>query len=164
MDFFHNRIKGLYCFFLSNLYKTNDPTMQNILSITGHIRKKVTDEMNDDLLKPYTVDDVRRVLKCMKSLYAPGHPLCFYHNFWTETVPVITDWALDILNKNLSVAEVNPAHISLIPKVKNPKYITEFRPISLCNVTYKIISKCIFNRPSNYLYSSIWFYFQSSYF
>ena len=42
--------------------------------------------------------------------------------------------------------QLNDTTIVLIPKVKNPQSIKEFRPISLCNVIYKIISKCLVNR------------------
>ena len=41
---------------------------------------------------------------------------------------------------------VNNTTIVLIPKVKNPQSIIDFQPISLCNVIYKIISKCLVNR------------------
>lgn len=36
--------------------------------------------------------------------------------------------------------------LTLIPRVSNPKFVTDFCPISLCNVCYKIISKLLANR------------------
>lgn len=46
--------------------------------------------------------------------------------------------------------EMNTTFISLIPKVENPTSPSQFRPISLCNTTYKIISKLISQRMKPY--------------
>ena len=42
--------------------------------------------------------------------------------------------------------ELNKAKIVLIPKVKEPKTVTQYKPISLCNFMYKVISKVMVNR------------------
>ncbi|KAE8819291.1 retrotransposon protein [Hordeum vulgare] len=43
-------------------------------------------------------------------------------------------------------ADWNNTSITLIPKVKNPDNIKNMRPISVCNVVYKIIAKILSKR------------------
>ncbi len=42
--------------------------------------------------------------------------------------------------------EVNHSYIVLIPKVLNQSNINHYRPISLCNTIYKVISKLLVDR------------------
>ena len=41
--------------------------------------------------------------------------------------------------------EINKENIVLIPKIDHPHFLRDFHPISLCNVSFKIVSKVIAN-------------------
>ena len=53
---------------------------------------------------------------------------------------------LRIIDGTDSAECINETILVLIPKVKNPTLLSQFRSISLCNVFYKIASKVISNR------------------
>ena len=58
----------------------------------------------------------------------------------------VSQAVLSYLNSRSILRSINHTFITMIPKVQNPKRVSDFRPISLCNVIYKIISKVIANR------------------
>ena len=85
----------------------------------------------------------------MYPLKAPrpdGMPPLFFQHFWSKVGGEVTTIVLDFLNSGISPPKFNETHIVLIPKCNEPKKITDYRPISLCNVVYKIASKAIVNR------------------
>ena len=58
----------------------------------------------------------------------------------------VTQSVIHILRTGIMPNGLNDTYICLIPKVKSPKKITEYCPISLCNVIYKIVAKVLANR------------------
>lgn len=104
--------------------------------------------MNQWLTRDFTESEVRVALKQMYSLKAPGPngmPPLFFQKFWNVSSKVVTATALDFLNYDVPPPDFNKTHIVLIPKVKTPQKVTKYKPISLCNMMYKIASKSIAN-------------------
>ena len=62
---------------------------------------------------------------------------------------------LSSLNSSSILKSINHTFITLIPKVNNPERVSNFQPISLCNMIYKIVSKVIANRLKPMLHSII---------
>ena len=53
------------------------------------------------------------------------------------------EFVLEAINQKVIAEGWNGTAIVLILKVESPELITQYRPISLCNVLYKVISKMI---------------------
>lgn len=75
----------------------------------------------------------------------------FYQKFLHVIKVDVLHVVLDILNNAKDPISLNHTHIVLIPKVKNPVSLKEFRPISLCTVVFHIITKTIANRVKSIL-------------
>ena len=122
------------------------------------VQAMVSDEMRDALAQPYTSEEVGAAITEMAPLKAPGldgMPPLFYQSYWYDVGMDITQVVLSSLNSGSILKSINHTFNTLIPKVQNPKRVMEFKPISLDNVIYKIISKVIANRLKPWLNSII---------
>ena len=87
-------------------------------------------------------------LKQMEPLKAPrpdGLPPLFFQRYWHVVRDDVTKAVLSCLSTGVIPTSLNNTFITLIPKVKSPTKFSEFRPISLCNIVYKLVSKVVAN-------------------
>lgn len=70
----------------------------------------------------------------------------FYQSFWDNLMAGVNGLIQDFMQGTPSLHRINSTHVVLIPKVPNMESIAQFRPISLCNYSYKILSKVLANR------------------
>ena len=75
-----------------------------------------------------------------------GFPAHFFQRHWEVCGEEVTRAVIRIVDGTESAECINETTLVLIPKVKNPSLLAQFRPISLCNVLYKIASKVMSNR------------------
>ena len=105
--------------------------------------------MNDELLKPFKEKEVKEALFQMFPTKAPGpdgFPAHFFQTHWELCGEEVTLAVLRVLKGEDSMEDINKTFVVLIPKVVSPDDLGQFRPISLCNVIYKIASKVLANR------------------
>jgi len=67
-----------------------------------------------------------------------------FQNLWSTVGP--NDFCLNLKNHVFLPPCLNDAPVVLVHKTSNSERVAHFRPISLCNAIYKIISKAIGNR------------------
>lgn len=105
--------------------------------------------MNMELIKEFSDEEVSQAISQTAPLKSPrpdGPPVCLFVDNWASIGPKECDFVSKFFLSGRLGKEVNFTHIALIPKIKNLTRVTEFRPISLCNVLYTIISKTLANR------------------
>ncbi|KAK5836733.1 hypothetical protein PVK06_012533 [Gossypium arboreum] len=115
----------------------------------GYIQECITRETNEWLNMDYTEKEVLQAIKQMDPNKAPGIDGLsgnFFKHHWDIVGNDTISYCLDVLNGSKNISNLNDTMIILIPKIKNPCELTNFRPISLCRFVYMIISKVLANR------------------
>ncbi|KAL4291711.1 hypothetical protein GQ457_14G003420 [Hibiscus cannabinus] len=106
------------------------------------------------LLAAIMMEEVKRLVFSMEPLKAPGSDglhVAFYQRNWDNVGFSVFRVVRTFFEEGVLDDGVNQTILVLIPKVAKPEYISQFRPISLCNVIYKIITKLLVCRLRPYL-------------
>ena len=95
-----------------------------------------------------TIEEIRLPIKTLNKQSAPGHDgltANFYNSFSNLTTTLLQTFNNSFLRSELTPSQ-RLALIKLIPKTTNPKSVNQWRPISLLNTEYKILSSIIADR------------------
>ena len=101
------------------------------------------------LNKPFSTAQIRKAAFQIGPHKSPGiddKPGIFYKKFWHIVGNLTTSASLHFLNTGFLLKELNKSLVALILKVECPSLVSHYKPISLCNFSYKIISIAIVNR------------------
>lgn len=137
---------------------TNPGDARQRQQLLDAVQPSVTELMNEHLMKEFTEEEVKQAVDSIGDLKAPGPdgmPAVFYKQFWDVVGGKLTTEVLQVLRGGSMPAGWNSTVISLIPKVEKPEKVTQLRPISLCNVIYKVVSKVLARRLRDILHEII---------
>lgn len=140
--------------FYDELFSSQQPDIRDVLKVTDLLPQNNSHNFLDPISTLFTNDEIRIALFDLNPSKAPGPnglTALFFQNVWEIMGDDLSSAILGVLNNEQSLKKWNETIIILIPKTKDPTDIRQFRPISLCNVKYKIMARAITNRLKGFI-------------
>ena len=132
--------------YFTSLFRVQQGDLHPIISC---VQPRISDEDNSMLTQQFTMQEFKEAIFNMHPDKSPGpdglNPT-FYHIFWEDIGDEIFSSASSWLASSYLPPDLNATNIVLAPKGDNLESMRDLRPISLCNVLYKIVPKVLANR------------------
>lgn len=117
--------------------------------INNAISPLISEETNQSLIELLDAKEIKDALFSIHPGKAPGPDVfysCFFQSNWNVMGEDVVKEIQDFFQSGCLPRTVNETHIMLIPKILSPKKVVDYRPVALCNVVYKVISKLLAKR------------------
>ncbi|KAF5454924.1 hypothetical protein F2P56_024553 [Juglans regia] len=130
------------------VFLTSNPIAEEIEIFVQCVEGRVTVGLSEKMEREFTAVEVGEALRQMSAFKLPdldGFGAGFYKGHWNVVGEDTCRAVLSVLNGGEMSQGLSHTLISLIPKIKALVSVKEYRPISLCNVLYKLIPKVVAN-------------------
>lgn len=131
----------------SNLFNaTKSPSADSFTIPTGNL---VSSQQAQDLIAPFSDEEIKLAVFAGHSSLTPGpdgFTFEFYKSSWHIIGNLVCKAVKSFYFTNYLPRGVKTTAIALIPKGPHASNISDYRPISLCNVLYKIVAKVLASR------------------
>ncbi len=110
---------------------------------------KVEQDINTQLTRALTVQDILVAIKALPKGKAPGHDgilMEFFHEYAEEVAPTLAQAFTAMLNSGAISAFINKGLITLIPETGDRAKLSNWRPITLLGNIYKVLAKTLVGR------------------
>ena len=148
--------------YYNDLYHSSQPLMSDIDKYLGSIsntdRKQLSDADKLVCEGPITLDECTRALKHMKGNKSPGIDgisIEFYTKFWSKLGPKLVEAFNGGYDRGMLSDSQKKSVITLIFKSGDLADLSNYRPISVTNIDYKILAMVLANRLQNVIGSLI---------
>lgn len=135
-------IKNLICNNFLNIFSINLLQAPRIFEVENFSCAFLSEDDKIKLNQAATYEEIKAGLWGLKPFKAPGIDglhAGFFQLFWNEVSRYARKWETFLAQGGTRVFEQDSD--SLIPKYPNLESINNYRPISLCNSIYKIVTK-----------------------
>lgn len=130
--------------YFQNIFTSSNPQVSEV--VNRALKPCISQAVNEKLFALPSDDEIREEMFAIHPDKAPGpdgFSASFFQSNWEAVGPAICCEIKSFFVSGSLPNKINNTNIRLIPKITTPIKVSDYRPIALCNVYYKAISKLL---------------------